>query len=384
MNSTQVLEQVGELSTAFARDRRARQLRRELAPADFDQLRDAGFLLTGVPAELGGIWESPDRSTRPVCDILRSLAHGDPSVALVSAMHPAVLSFWLATPQAPAPFTQAWAAQRREVCEWARDGAWWGTITSEPGSGGDVAQTRAVARPGGDRGTHLLTGDKHFGSGSGITSYMLTSAVAAGEPGPDWFFLDVRGAPWDGSTGMQLLAPWDGHGMPATQSHAFRFQEFPANRFAWSGDWRRISDACGGFVGCCFTAVIVGIVEAALEAARAQLTPRHASLRPYEQVEWAKAEQEGWLIAQAYEGMLRAMEHPVTAPPLSVIRGKTAIAELAEGALGRICKVIGGGTFARQSPFGCWFEDVRALGFLRPPWGVAYDRLINETWPSAE
>jgi hypothetical protein len=46
----------------------------------------------------------------------------------------------------------------------------------------------------------------------------------------------------------------------------------------------------------------------------------------------------------------------------------------------RICRVLGGGTFARQSPFGHWFEDVRAPGFLRPPWGLAYDQLVGDAW----
>jgi hypothetical protein len=122
--------------------------------------------------------------------------------------------------------------------------------------------------------------------------------------------------------------------------------------------------------------VIVGIVEMAIEAAQRQLERRGPALRAYDQVEWTRAELEGWLIQQAYEGMLRAVERePNVARP--VVQGKTAIAELAESALGRICKVIGGGTFARQSPFGFWFEDVRALGFLRPPWGLAYDRLFE-------
>jgi hypothetical protein len=58
------------------------------------------------------------------------------------------------------------------------------------------------------------------------------------------------------------------------------------------------------------------------------------------------------------------------------VQAKTAIAELAESVLHRICKVIGGGTFSRSSPFGYWCEDVRALGFLRPPWGLAYDQLF--------
>jgi hypothetical protein len=77
--------------------------------------------------------------------------------------------------------------------------------------------------------------------------------------------------------------------------------------------------------------------------------------------------------------MLRAVEHE-PAPHVSVLRGKTAVAELAESVLQRICRVMGGGTFARQSPYGFWFEDVRALGFLRPPWGLAFDTLYDAGW----
>jgi alkylation response protein AidB-like acyl-CoA dehydrogenase len=378
MDARTILGNVQELAAEFAADRSVRQHRRTLEAADFARLREAGFLLTGVPVEQGGIWESVARSTRPVCDVLRALAHGDSSVALVAAMHPAVLGFWLGTPEVSPPHQQAWDAQRRHVCQMACDGAWWGTITSEPGSGGDVAQTRAVAQRGPD-GTYHISGQKHFGSGSGITSYMLTSAVPAGETEPDWFFLSVQGVPWDGSTGMQLVAEWDGHGMIATQSHAFAFTDFPATRFAWRGHWRDIQDAVGGLVGCLFTAVAVGIVEAAVAAARQQLGRRRGALRPYEQVEWARADLEGWLVQQAYEGMLRAVEGRGRARG-DVVRGKTAVAELAESALTRICKVLGGGVYARHAPFGFWAQDVRALGFLRPPWGLAYDRLLDASW----
>jgi hypothetical protein len=76
--------------------------------------------------------------------------------------------------------------------------------------------------------------------------------------------------------------------------------------------------------------------------------------------------------------MLRAVESsPEGGTPIGVVQGKTAIAELAEASLGRLCKVVGGGTFHRRSPLGHWFEDVRALGFLRPPWGLAFDRMID-------
>ena len=70
-----------------------------------------GFLLTGVPASMGGLWRDVASSTRPIAELLRTLARGDPSVALVSSMHPAVLSFWLCQPEAPAPHTDPWRQQ---------------------------------------------------------------------------------------------------------------------------------------------------------------------------------------------------------------------------------------------------------------------------------
>src|SRR3954468_10807121 len=92
IDAVTILDNIKGISAQFAQERRERQRRRELVQADFDALRDAGFLLTGVPVECGGIWEDVGRSIRPVADMLRILAHGDPSVALVSSMHPTVLA----------------------------------------------------------------------------------------------------------------------------------------------------------------------------------------------------------------------------------------------------------------------------------------------------
>ena len=376
MDATKVLEGVTTIAETFAADRAARQKRRSLDPADFAALRDAGFTLTGIPADAGGIWRDVRTSTRDVAEILRALAHGDSSVALVSSMHPAVLSFWLATADVPADHSDAWRAQRAWVFEQASR-EWFGTITSEPGSGGDVGKTKSAAARDGDG--YRLTGQKHFGSGSGVTSFMLTTGLPDGETEPDWFFLDVRGVLWDGSKGIKLVAEWDGHGMVATQSHGMSFERFPATRFAWPGNWRAISDAAAPFVGSLFTAVVLGIVQTAVEAARGQLGKDPQALRPYEQLEWTRAESEAWLAEQAYEGMLRAVETK-SHPHRDVLMGKETVAGLAESCLLRICRVIGGGTFARHSPFGNWFEDVRALGFLRPPWGLAYDALFASAW----
>ena len=366
-----MLDEVGQVADGFAAARRERQARRHLDRADFDLLAEAGLLRAPLPVERGGLWRSVAESTRPLCELHRRLAGGDPSVALVASMHPAVLSYWLAVTDVDTP---AWKAQREEVLGTVEAGDWWGTITSEPGSGGDVARTKTAAVPDGDG--WRITGAKHFGSGSGISSWMITTALPEGEDAPDWFYLPVAGAPWDGSTGMTLVAEWDGHGMQATQSHAFSFERFPAVRLAWPGHLLDVVAVAGPFIGTLFTAVVLGVLETAVATARAQLAPKLDTLRAYEQVEWAEAEREAWLAAQAYEGALRAVESGGDARG-AVIRAKTSVALLAESSMGRLCRVLGGGTFARGSPFGNWNEDVRALGFLRPPWGLAYDGLLS-------
>jgi hypothetical protein len=54
-----ILDSTQEIARKFASQRRG------LDPQDFKVLRDAGFLMTGVPAERGGLWIDHARSTRP-------------------------------------------------------------------------------------------------------------------------------------------------------------------------------------------------------------------------------------------------------------------------------------------------------------------------------
>lgn len=363
---------ISEIAADFAGDRPQRQMRRMLDPGDFDRLRQSGLPLVALHQRDGGLWSDVRQSTRPICEALRALARGDSSVALVCSMHPAVLSYWLTIP--PDERTESVRKQCEEINQTVRDGNWWGTITSEPGSGGDVARTRATAARGESPLEYFLSGQKHFGSGSGIVSYMVTTAVPEGEDNPDWFFIDMRNLPWDGSRGVAMTAEWDGHGMIATQSHSMSFERLPATRMARQDQLVDVASRSGGFIGCLFTSVIVGIADVAIELANERFASE--KLRAFEQVEWTKAKSEAWLIDQAYEGMLRAIER-CEDPRREVLQGKTAIAELAEVMLGRLCKVAGGSSFSRRSPFGFWFEDVRALGFLRPPWGLAYQNLIE-------
>jgi alkylation response protein AidB-like acyl-CoA dehydrogenase len=357
MEAEIVFDNVRDVAAGFATQRVERQTRRHLDRGDFNALASAGFPLVAVPVEEGGLWRDLASSTRTIAELLRTLAMGDPSVALVSAMHPAVAAFWLCQPGAPTPYTEAWAEQTRWVVQTALDGHFWGTITSEPGSGGDVGRTKATAKKDGNGG-FLLSGEKHFGSGSGIASYMVTTAIPEGESEADWFFLDTREAKWDGSNGMTLRAEWDGHGMTATQSHSFVFSGFPATRLAWPGNLRVVSTVAGAMVSAVFVAVVYGTVQSAVEAARKQIMRRKDSLAPYETVEWVRVENEAWLMDQAYQGMLSAIERKGSGAALDALQAKTAISELAESVTQRLCRIAGGGSF------------------LRPPWVLAYDQLI--------
>jgi alkylation response protein AidB-like acyl-CoA dehydrogenase len=382
---------VDELVVAWRGERAERQARRHLDRADFDRLREAGLLKLPAPRAVGGFWDDTASSARRMCGLYRRLASGDPSVALVSSMHPAVLAFWLASPD---PSQPDWEEQRRAAFASAVAGEQWGTITSEPGSGGDIARTRATAapidepssskEPPGSPGRpalpgrrYAVSGDKHFGSGSGITDRMMTTAVPDGESAPTIFVLDVRDRPWDGSAGLLLAAEWDGIGMAATQSHAMRLDGAPAVRLAWGGPLDPIARAAGPLVSTLFTSVVLGVLDEAVASARRDLAKRPGPLRAFEQVEWSRAELDHWVAVQAYDGAVRALEAGDAAAAFyAALRAKEAVAELAEATLLRITRVLGGGTFSRRSPYAHWFEDVRALGFLRPPWALAYDTLF--------
>lgn len=371
----ELLANIREAASKLGADRQARLGRTRLDPADFVALADAGFTRTGVPVAHGGLWTELELSTRVVCEAVRTIAHADPSVALVCAMHPTVLNFWLLADAGGPP---QWQAQCERVFASAASGHWWGTIASEPGSGGDLNETKTRARAAEVAGRYLLTGNKHMGSGSGVTSFMLTVARPDGEDAPDVFVLETKDLPWDGSAGVDLVREWDGYGMAATQSHAFRLEEAVAERYARPGGALALAGQAVSGIACVFSAVILGVMQAAVTEAQVRIKGRR--LGSFEQTEWVRAKNELWLAEQALEGMLTGLGRAASdlcATQYAVGHGKLAVAELAESSMTRIGRVIGGASFSRSHPFGQWANDVKALGFLRPPWALTFEQLFE-------
>ena len=266
-----------------------------------------------------------------------------------------------------------WLCADKQGKEWEKQRAWafsnatkdfWGTVSSEPGTGGDLSKTTCVA----NRSTNNLEmdyelfGAKHFGSGFGISKFMVTTAIPNRENSPDLFVVSPIG-----SNRCKVTSEWNAIGMKATQSHGVEFIGEPAKRVVYRGGMRKLVTATGGFFACCYSAAIVGIVDIALETARekANLNSGFAASR------WPMIEMEYWKICAYLDSMIQCIEQAENSRD-HCVKGKMAIAELAEEILLQLCRVVGGWSLMHNSPYGHWLQDVRALGFLRPPWPLSH------------
>lgn len=365
------------IADQFRNQRKDRLGQTRIQSADFDALAGAGFLRLSVPVSLGGEWQGLADTGPELAEIIRSVAMGDPSVALVAAMHPAVVAYWHPVDNSPTdnlPIENSPTDQATEVFGDVLDDHWWGTMMSEPGSGGDVAKTKTTAVA--EDGRFLLSGEKHFGSGSGQTSFMVTTARANDKV--ELYVIDMREKDWDGAQGLSLLREWDGHGMTGTQSHAFTLKNCPATLASGGQNFAQAISQTSRISGVLFSAVIVGILDEAFDYALARLQKKQDGMRALERVELVRAQNEHWQAVTLYESVRDGMG---TAAGLANARqAKYAIAGHAENALARLSKVVGGNSFGRTSPLGQWAQDVKALGFLRPPWALQNDQLFEALW----
>ncbi len=68
-----LLNNIQAISNKFASERAVRQKATRLSKADFDSLKEAGFLLMAVPEESGGFWRGTPESLGEICQCLRVL-----------------------------------------------------------------------------------------------------------------------------------------------------------------------------------------------------------------------------------------------------------------------------------------------------------------------
>lgn len=191
-----MLERFWERAPVYDRENRFFQ-------EDFDELKEAGYYVMAVPAELGGL----GMNLAEVCQEQRRLAYYAPATALASNMH----LYWTGL------IADIWRAGDTSL-EWLLKGAVEGEIyaAGHAETGNDVPTLYSSTKAERVDGGYRFTGRKSFGS-----------------MGPAWTWLGIHGMDPDaadgpkvvhafvprGAEGMSYKSTWDGVlGMRATRS----------------------------------------------------------------------------------------------------------------------------------------------------------------------
>ncbi len=172
--------------------------------ANFEALRDAGMLNLTVPREFGG----EGMGLAPVCRVIETIAGGEPSTALVLAMH----YIYHAVPA----LSGRWApAMHEQLCRESLDGiALINVIRVEPELGTPTRGGLPAATATRTADGWSLSGRKMYATGSPLLEHFLVWARTEGDDPQVGYFLVRPGLP-----GVRIEETWDHLGMRATGSH---------------------------------------------------------------------------------------------------------------------------------------------------------------------
>jgi alkylation response protein AidB-like acyl-CoA dehydrogenase len=334
--------------------------------------RESGILAGPVPTELGG-WGS---SLAETAQAIRTLARKAPATALALAM-PLGNAAIARIPNAAVaePLHAKLAAGRRWIAEQTLAGRILAVANSEPGAGGDLAQTQTVAARQPD-GTYRLSGRKSFATIGPDADYFLCAARrvgegAGGKDAIDGFFVARHAG------GLIIDDAWDPLGMRPTASVGLMLNDTPAA-------------AVLGYPGCLegvnarhwstvlFAAVFVGVGEGALSVA-VDGVGKHGANSPYIRSALAKCA----LNLDAAAGLLETVANDERLPlPAAArdrtIRAKTFAALTAVETATQAAMLSGGRAYRAEHPVSRFLHDALAGPLLRPPLATAMDNLAQQ------
>lgn len=332
-----------------------------LPPETVRELRASGLLGAPVPRILGGL----GADLFAVARVVRRVAEGAPSTALCLAMPLGnAASARIDESHVAAPLRDACAAGRAFIAARATAGVILAVANSEPGSCGDLANTRTRAVRDGD--IVRLTGEKSFATLGPDADFFL--CAARHEDGALDAFFVAREA-----EGVTVAESWHALGMRASSSVGMRLAGAPAAAtFLYPG-------AIGGvnarhWSTLLLGAVFVGIGQGAVRAAAA-CAPRESSFARATLADCA-------LTLDAAAGFLDAVarEDRLPAPPAYVERcrrAKTFAARSALEATTRCMMIAGGRAYRPEHDLARAFLDAAAGPSLRPTLPQAMDQLSD-------
>jgi alkylation response protein AidB-like acyl-CoA dehydrogenase len=336
-----------------------------------NDFRTSGVLSSPVPLELGGWGCSLAENVQAV----RNLARRAPATALALAM-PLGNAATARIPDAAVSeeLRPELAAGRRWIADQCVVGRILAVANSEPGAGGDLAQTRTIAVRGAN-GEYRLSGKKSFATIGPDADYFLCAARRVGEGAGgkdviDGFFV-ARDAP-----GLVLDNAWNPLGMRATASVGLSLDDSPsACLLAYRGSLEGINARHWSTI--LFAAVFVGVGEGALEAATNAVGSGANS--SYLRAALARCA----LNLEAAAGLLEAVASDERWPlPASArdrtVRAKTFAALTAAETATQAAMLCGGRAYRADHPVSRFLHDALAGPLLRPPLAKAMDGIADQ------
>jgi alkylation response protein AidB-like acyl-CoA dehydrogenase len=323
---------------------------------NLELLAGHGLLVVNVPDGFG-------ESLGGTLEVLRTVAQGSPSTALMLAMHTSILANYLVDPRhVPASERAAFLEQRAWAFGEALRGRRFGVANSEAGAGGDVRHSRAEMRGG------RLYGTKTFCSMGTHADYYM--AAARDESGRVEYWLVAN-------EHVFAAAPWDAIGMRGSDSISLRFDGAPV--LAPLG-YRGMLDGVNNrhWSTLSFTAIFIGIAESLLADV---VTPSAGLLLQ-------SAITELQLTLQACRAFLRHCVAAEPDPPDDAYRHlvrdcKLFVTRSLAQHAAALFTALGGSAYRFASPVSRKLRDLLAGPALRPPAGVAFEEVWRELWSAA-
>jgi alkylation response protein AidB-like acyl-CoA dehydrogenase len=169
---------------------------------DWEELRDAGFLLAAVPTEFGGSGLDIHEYTQA----LMRIAYVAPATALATNMH----CYWMGV---AADLLRTGDDRCQWMLEKAAEGAVFAALHGEAGN--DISLLYSSSRADRVDGGWEISGHKIFGSLSPVWTYGGFGAMDSSDPAHPQI---VHGFLPRDASGYQIVDTWDTLGMRATQS----------------------------------------------------------------------------------------------------------------------------------------------------------------------
>lgn len=355
---TKALDAATELAPAFAR-RAAEHDRAGVFPeADFADLRAAGLLGLMAPERLGGL----GAGFADYAEVAMALAAGNGATALVFNMHASVTG---ALAQIPDEIARAlgvpetFFAFRDRVLTDAAGGKLYAAAMSERGAGARLSAvtTRYEPVPGG----FAIKGSKTFVSGAGFADAYL---VAARRGETVSHFLVPAGE------GVTVEQTWDALGMRATGSQDLHLDTtVPADSLLGGVEGLAvlIAQVMPQWLVASYSAVYVGVAQAALDAAVAHCAERDLGRLPAVRARLGRADAR---VAAARLAVLEAARRVDSAPGTPetnrwVWRAKLLAGEVAAEVAASMLEAAGTSATRRGHPLERLYRDARC-GSLQP------------------